>query len=158
MDRLIRRVSLWLAYAAGVALIATTLLMFADAMGRYFASAPLPFAVEMVELFIGIAITFGLAYTTAERGHIAVDLLPSALPPAGQRLLATLADLTAVLFMGVLCWQLFKKASSILRDGIVTQILGLPTYPFVFLMSGAAGLATIVAVLLLVRHSTGKDI
>ncbi len=158
MDRLIRSLSLWLAYAAGVSLVATTLLMFADAMGRYFLSSPLPFAVEMVELLIGIGITFGLAYTTYERGHIAVDLLPHALPPAGRRVLSTLADITAVVFMGILCWQLFKKASSILRDGIVTQILGLPTFPFVFVMSAAAGLAVVVAVLLLLKPNAGEDV
>ncbi|MBV0911683.1 TRAP transporter small permease [Anianabacter salinae] len=151
MDRLIRRLSYWLALAAGAALIATTALMFFDAMGRYFLSAPLPFAVELVELFIGLSITFGMAYTTYERGHISVDLLPAALPPVGRRVLSTLADITAVIFMGTICWQLFKKAGSMMRDGMLTQILGLPVHPFVYVMAVAAALAAAVAVLLLLH-------
>lgn len=153
---LLRRLSRWLALAAGGCLVLVTALMFVDVVGRYLFSAPLTFAVELVELAMGLVITLGLAWTTLQRGHIRVDFLLHLRSRALRRLLDLLADLAALAFLALVAWQLLRKALQMLRDGTFTQILELPFYPVVLAMSLAAAIAVAVALAQLVRPDLGR--
>ena len=151
MQRLVNRLSYGLAYASGAALIAVTVLMSIDVAGRYLFSAPLTFAVETIELLMGLAITFGLAITTYRRGHVRVDLVTHVAPPKLKVFLDFLADLASIVVFALIAWKLFDKAGQTLRDGLYTQILSLPVYPVVYLMSAGAAVALLAAAVLVFR-------
>lgn len=145
MQAKLNRVADWLAAGACIVLVVVMLITFVDVMGRYFFSAPLTFAVEIVELGMGLIVLFGLAVTTLNRGHIAVDLLSGALPPLGNQALKLLASFCGLLFIGLMAWRLFDRALNFMNDGLATQILYLPVFPIVFLMSAAALVAAMIA-------------
>lgn len=149
MQNLINKIALAAAFVSGVAFVLIMALMFADVIGRYVFSSPLPFAVELIQLWMGLAITFGLAITTWHRGHIRVDLVLHSSPRPVRLVLDWLADLTSLVFFALVAWKLFEKAGQTLGDGIFTQILELPVAPVVFLMSFAAALALVVAIAML---------
>ncbi len=151
MQRLVNRLSYGLAYVSGAALIAVTVLMSIDVAGRYLFSAPLTFAVETIELLMGLAITFGLAITTYRRGHVRVDLVTHVAPPKLKVFLDLLADLASIVVFALIAWKLFDKAGQTLRDGLYTQILSLPVYPVVYLMSAGAAVALLAAAVLVFR-------
>lgn len=151
MQRLVNRLSYGLAYISGAAFIAVTVLMTIDVAGRYLFSAPLTFAVETIELLMGLAITFGLAITTYRRGHIRVDLITHVAPPKLKVFLDLLADLASIVVFALIAWKLFDKAGQSLRDGLYTQILSLPIYPVVYLMSAGAAAALLAAAVLVFR-------
>lgn len=156
MTKLTERVSHWLANAACLCLIVLMLVTFVDVVGRFF-DTPLKFAVEIIQLGMGLLIFFGLAITTLRRGHIAVDLLTSVLPLRARQILSRLAALSAVVSISLMAWRLWDRAASFMSDGLETDILGLPVYPTVFIMSLAAGFAALVAILQLLSPSTGRN-
>lgn len=149
MQTIINRIAMGAAFVSGAAFVMIMSLMFADVIGRYVFSSPLPFAVELIQLWMGLAITFGLAITTWHRGHIRVDLVLHSSPRPIRRTLDWLADVTSLVFFALVSWKLFEKAGQTLGDGIFTQILELPVAPVVFLMSLGAALALVVAVAML---------
>ena len=143
MDRLARTLSYGLAAVSGAALIAVMALMFCDVVGRYVFSSPLPFAVELIELLMGLAICFGFALTSLRRGHIRVDLVTQMAPAPVQRAMDRLSDAATLAFFAVVAWKLMAKAGQTLADGIYTQILFFPVFPVVYLMALAAACAMV---------------
>ncbi len=154
MKLLINRISNWMAGAASVFLLGLMLITFADVVGRYFFDAPLVFTVEIIELGMGLMIFFGLALTTLQRGHIAVDLITGITPEKLRILLVSFATLVTVIFMGLVTWRLWDRAENFWSDGLATQILFLPVAPVVFLMAIAGGVTTVFAVYLLFHPSS----
>jgi len=155
MNALIRMLSIGMALIAGSLLLLVTGIMFVDVIGRYLFNSPLAFAVELVELCMGLVITFALALTTLRREHIRVDLLTQVVPPLARRALNLLADVATLIFMALIAWKMFEKAGQTMGDGIFTQILGLSVYPVVYLMSFAGAVTFAVAAWLLVRPDAG---
>jgi TRAP-type C4-dicarboxylate transport system permease small subunit len=145
-----------MAGAACICLVFLMLVTFVDVVGRYF-NAPLTFAVELTELGMGLLVFFGLAMVTMNRGHIGVDLVESVAPDQINALLKRIASLAGVLFIGLMAWRLADRASNFMSDGLATQTLFLPVYPVVFLMAAAAGIATLVALVQLVKFRDSDD-
>ncbi|WP_425071748.1 TRAP transporter small permease [Sagittula sp. S175] len=155
MQRLARTLSYGLAAVSGAALIAVMALMFVDVIGRYLFNNPLTAAVELIELLMGLALCFGFALTALRRGHIRVDLVTQLAPRPVQRLLDWVSDATTLAFFVVVCWKLFQKAGQTFSDGIFTQIVGMPVFPVVYLMSLAAAAAVVTCAVLLLKPSAG---
>lgn len=146
MKKLTESTSQWLANAACLCLIVLMLVTFVDVVGRFF-DVPLKFAVEIIQLGMGLLVFFGLAITTLRGGHIAVDLLAGLLPPLARKVLTRVAALSAVLFIALMAWRLWDRALNFMSDGLVTDVLGLPVYPTVLIMALAAGFATLIAII-----------
>ena len=107
MQTFVKRIALGAAFVSGAAFVGLMTLMFVDVIGRYLFNSPLPFAVEVIQLLMGLAIAFGLAITTWHRGHIRVDLVLHSSPAPLRRLLDRLADLTSLVFFALVSWKLF---------------------------------------------------
>lgn len=142
---ILERLSNILAAVACAALVAVMLVTFVDVIGRYFFAAPLTYAVELIRLGVGVAVLGGLAMTTLQRGHIAVDLVERLVPQTIQRLLVALAGMCGAVFIGLIAWQLFNRAMDFRAQGLATDILFLPVWPVVLFMSLAATVAALVA-------------
>ncbi len=146
MDVFIKRLSNALAGFACVILVLVMLTTFADVVGRYFFNAPVTFAVELIQLGMGLLVLFGLAITTLERGHIEVDLVETLVPDIIRRLFAMIAALCGVIFIGLIAWRLWDRGMNFLGDGLATDVLFLPVWPVALLMAFAAGVAALVAI------------
>ena len=99
-------------------------------------------------------IFFGLAITTLNRGHIAVDLITGVVPAFVRIWLASFATLITVVFIGLMTWRLWDRATNFWSDGLVTQILFLPIAPVVFIMAIAGAVTTLFALYLLLHPSS----
>lgn len=155
MTRFLARLSHVLAAIACVALVCVMLVTFVDVIGRYFFSAPLTFAVELIQLGVGITVLCGLAVTTLDKGHIAVDLAEQIVPRVVVRLLSAIAAVCGFVFIALVAWQLWNRAVDFRGQGLATDILFLPVWPVVMVMSVAAGLAALVALVQIVRRDFG---
>lgn len=146
METFLKRISNVLAAFASMILLLVMFTTFADVVGRYFFNAPVTYAVELIQLGMGLLVLFGLAITTLERGHIAVDLVESIVPTIVQRLFAIFAALCGIVFIGLIAWRLWDRGIKFMGDGLATDVLFLPVWPVVVLMAIAAGIATLIAV------------
>ncbi len=151
MQSVLKHIAERMAGVASICLLFLMLVTFFDVVGRYFFNAPLTFAVELIELGMGLMVFFGLAITTLNRGHIAVDLIGSAVSDRVNRILLRLASVAGVTFIALIAWRLWDRAANFFNDGLATQVLFLPVYPVVFIMAIAAALATLIALFQLVR-------
>lgn len=133
----------WVAAAAVIAMMLVTTL---DVLLRALRS-PIPGAYECAGLFSALAVAFSLAYTSIEKGHIAVEVLVQRLPVRTQALVQALnAGIAAVLF-SVVTWQLVCYGIQVHRAGEVSLTTALPIYPFVFGVAlGFALLCPVLAV------------
>ena len=100
-----RRLSRWLAWASGAALIAASLLVSADVVCRKLLNLSLGGADEISGYVFGAATAMSMAYALLERAHIRIDILHRFLPQS-LRLAADMAGLLLLFgFIAVVCWM-----------------------------------------------------
>ena len=99
-------------------------------------------------------IFFGLAITTLNRGHIAVDLITGFVPGFLRIWLVNFSALITVIFIGLMSWRLWDRATIYWSDGLATQVLFLPVAPVVFIMAIAGAVTTLIALYLLLHPSS----
>lgn len=121
------------------------LLTTADIILRAF-RRPIPGTYELVGLIGSLAISFSLAYTSVEKGHIAVEFLVSRLGAPTQALICAVNALLAMILFAVIAWQSFLYGTDFLLRGEVSMTIQMPIYPFVY--GAAAGCGVLCPVLL----------
>jgi TRAP-type C4-dicarboxylate transport system permease small subunit len=139
----IYRLSTKLNWVSAAALIFIMLLTCADVVMRFFGS-PIPGTYELAGYFGSVIISFGMAHTSIERGHIAVNLLVDRLPPRAQAITEGVGNIAAAVLFGILAWQCQVYARDILETGEISLTLGMPTWPFVFGLATGSGMLSLV--------------
>ena len=100
----LRRLVALLAGVAGSAVAAMILVTCVDVVGRRL-GYPLKGTYDLVEILGAISIIGALPYTTACKGHVAIDFLPHALPPRGRIVLSTFVALVCIFIYVFLTWR-----------------------------------------------------
>jgi TRAP-type C4-dicarboxylate transport system permease small subunit len=155
IENLIHRLT-YCALGAGMGwVLAMMILTTGDVTSRYFFSVPIPGSVELGEFMLAIFGIMGMAYTHHTGGNISVTLLTNALPPRGQALLAVFSNLLSLIIIGLIVWQGWINGTEEFYMGTRSDMLGLPVYPFKFLLSLGAFFLSLEIMLSLVK-SLGK--
>lgn len=115
---------------AALAIVLMMLITSLDVMLRLFGS-PIPGVYEIVGLLGSLAIAFALAYTSIEKGHIAVEVLVQRLPQRVQSGITILYSAVACLFFLLSSWVCVDFAMELYQSGEVSLTIKMPTYPFV---------------------------
>ena len=135
MNRAVSIAQVVLKFAAGIFLVALSLLTLLDVLGRYVFNMPVRGAVELTEaLMVGVIFT-GIVLATQARQHVTVDLLVMALGPRGRRIQAGFALLLAACVSALLGAVTWSQAMSAREYGDKTTMLGIPMAPLMFFMS-----------------------
>jgi TRAP-type C4-dicarboxylate transport system permease small subunit len=130
---------------AGTAVVAMMLLTCADVILRLF-RRPIPGTYEIIGFLGTVAISFSLAYTSLEKGHIAVELLMEKLPRRVQTGVESVTSLIGAALFALMTWQCMAYAADLKQSGEVSVTLTMPIYPFIYGI--AAGSALLCLVLL----------
>ncbi|MFN7177739.1 MAG: TRAP transporter small permease [Thermaurantiacus sp.] len=136
---------------AGVLLLVMTAVTFADVVGRYFFSRPVPVAFELVQAAMATLVFCALPLVTLEEGHVSMGLLGEAL--AGwwrrvQRLAAFGIGAMVAAFWAVEVW---KTAGRLARNGESLMFSGIPVAPFGYVMAAMIGLSAALMALSALR-------
>ncbi len=142
---------MWLARAGAVALAVMMFMTFFNVTGRKLFNSPIVGAVEMTELFMGLIVFFGVAFTTQARAHVTVDIITSHLPARAREALALSAQIISTAFVAIVSWRLWIVATETLSDNLLTQVWELPVYPVAFLMAAGSTLMFVVLVVQLIQ-------
>jgi TRAP-type C4-dicarboxylate transport system permease small subunit len=145
-------------YIAGAAVVAMMLLTCADIVMRFF-GRPLPGVYDLVGFLGAVSVSFALAYTSVQRGHVAVEILMEKLPQRIQFRLQSIGNLVGAVFFLFLTWQSFLYARELFDSGEVSMTVAMPIHPFVFGMSAGCGLLSLVLIvdsLLFLRRGFAK--
>jgi TRAP-type C4-dicarboxylate transport system permease small subunit len=126
-------------WIAGGAVVAMMLLTTADIVLRAFRH-PIPGTYEIVGLIGSLAISFSLAYTSIEKGHIAVEFLVNRFSAPIQALISAANALIATILFAIISWQSVLYGTDFLLRGEVSMTIQMPIYPFVYGVAAGCGL------------------
>jgi len=157
-DKSSKRLANLLYWIAGFAIVLMMLLTCTDVFLRFGVTAyhqyhwgfmaifqPIPGTYEVVCFLGAIAVSFAMAHTSVERGHVAVSLVIRLFPRRVQAAIETITGLFGFVFFGLLSWQSIVYANDLHVNGEVSLTLQLPFYPFVYGISfGAAAVCLVL--------------
>lgn len=122
------------------------LLTTTDVIMRCF-RRPIPGTYEIVSLLGVLFVSFSLAHTSMERGHIAVDFVFQRLSAGKQRILEGINTfISAVLFALVSVYSVIY-AEDLRKAGEVSMTLQMPLYPFVYGIALGCGLLSLTLII-----------
>jgi len=130
---------------ACTAVVAMMMLSVADVILRLFGK-PIPGTYELVGFLGTVVVSFALAFTSMEKGHIAVEILVEKLPQRAQLAIEAFCNLIGALLFAAIAWQAVVYGLDIKASGEVSLTLQMPPYPFIFgIAVGCALLALLLA-------------
>ncbi len=130
---------------ACAAVVVMMLLSVADVILRLF-SKPIPGTYELVGFLGTVVVSFALAFTSMEKGHIAVEILVQKLPQRAQLAIEAFCNLIGALLFGVIAYQAVVYAIDIKKSGEVSLTLQMPPYPFIIGIAAGCALLCLLLV------------
>ena len=128
---------------AAAAITGMMLLTCADVLLRLF-RRPIPGTYEMVGFLGALGVSFALAHTSLERGHIAVDFLVQRLSVPLQTLVDGVIAAVCALLFGLAAWHSLRYGMDLKAAGEVSMTLQFPVFPFVWGVAAGCGMLTVV--------------
>ncbi|WP_211100066.1 TRAP transporter small permease [Acuticoccus kandeliae] len=142
---------------AGLLLALVTVLIVASAVGRYLFTMPLPDSFDLSRLLIGAAVMWGFAALGYRGTHIKVEILATALPARGRRVMDAVAWTIVLVFVILLAWKMLGRVTSAYASGESTFDLRIVVWPLIGLIwaGTAASVLTVAARLALIITGRG---
>ena len=144
--------SRYLNYIAMLFLAAMMALTGVDVALRYFFNHPISGSFELTQYMMPMVVAFGLAHCANENGHVQVELITSKLPVRSQNVAQCLANLALCTIFGLIAWQAAVRAQGMFSSGLHTEVLYLPIYPFVFVVTLGCTALSLVALKKFFQH------
>lgn len=144
IEKIMNGLNRFLMVMAGISLVGMCLLTCANIILRV-TWIPIRGAFELMGFMGAVVTAFALGYTRVKRGHISVTVLVDAFSIRTRNVLGLLNGVICMIFFGIAAWQVFKKATILMRSGEVTETLRIIYYPFTYAVSlGCAVLALVL--------------
>ena len=163
LDKISKDLAKILYWIAGISIVSMMLLTCADVLLRLAVTLyheyhleflspfePIPGTYELVRFMGAVAVSFAMAHTSVEKGHVAVSLVVRLFPDRIQAIVETVTGLFGLSLFSLLSWQSVVFANDLRASGEVSMTLHLPFYPFVY---GIGFAAAAVCLVLLVELS-----
>ncbi|MDO5658631.1 MAG: TRAP transporter small permease [Paracoccus sp. (in: a-proteobacteria)] len=118
-----------------------------DVVGRYLLNRPFAGAFELTQVLLAALVFAALPLTSADGGHVEVDLVLHMVPRRVQRLLGRLAGIVSAIVLAYFAWRLAKIGLKQWGDGTRTPSLTLPLAPLAYLAAASCALSALVMAL-----------
>jgi TRAP-type C4-dicarboxylate transport system permease small subunit len=133
------------AVIAGAGLVTMMVVTCVDVILRKLGH-PLPGAYDTVKMAAGVTIGCALPYTTAVKGHVAVEFFFHRMGRRGKVVVDTVIRLILMALFGLLTWQLMVYGARLRSSGEVSMTLQLPVFWVPYVMAFACAVAVLVTV------------
>ncbi len=149
-------------FVVAALLFAMMLVTFADVLGRYVVSRPVPGSTEIIQYLLVLTVFLALPIVTWCDEHISISLLEGAFGELFNRLRQTAVRVLSGTVMLVVAWQMWGHAGMLARNRDVIGYLELPVAPGAYAVSvlaavtGVTFLATAVLSLVGQRGRAGN--
>ena len=143
---------------AGVSFIAMVLIVCWQVFTRYIMNNPSTWTDELVSYLFAWASLFGACLVTGERGHMSIPVVVERFSANGQKVLAILSELIAMIFsLSILFYGGVRITS--LAMGQLTSSLGVPVGIFYLILPIAGilnGLYALINIVEIIRNGVPK--
>ena len=144
----------FLALASGIILMCLMMLTVAAVSLRK-ANNPIFGAQDLSESGLIAVVFFAMAYSGWTGGHIAVDLIGSAIKGRALHILDCGVRIVCGLFFVIVTWVTVEQGLDALEFGDGFNLLPIPHWPFYFIIAFGSGMYTLVLFLLALRSAYG---
>ncbi len=132
--KIISRLIIGLAYAAGISTILMMGVTVVDVILRIF-HISITGAFDLVRAFGVISVACALPYVTATKGHIAIEFFYHKSGRLGRLVLDLVFRVTALVLFALLGYHTFRHGITLFRSGEVFANLGIPVFWIPFVIS-----------------------
>lgn len=123
------------------------LLTVSDVLLRYFLRLPILGATELTENMMACLAFLALAWCAVERSHLKVDLVMMMFSSRVQALIDSITSLAGLCLVGLIAWRGFVEATAVKELNIESSLLGIPAFPFYYVMAAGFTLLCLVMVI-----------
>lgn len=142
--------------AAGLVLISLVLLIAVDVTLRRVFNSPLTFSYEIIGFGLVIVVWGSVLYSTIRERHISIDVLVSRLPAKTKQFFRVAFDFISAVVLLLIGWQSITYAIDLRYLQLVSSMLEIPIYPFVFIVALGAILAGLILLVNFVDSVRGE--
>jgi TRAP-type C4-dicarboxylate transport system permease small subunit len=146
------------AIIAGVVLVCIMLLTTADVILRFFFNSPITGCAEITQRLIIVAGFLGMGWCALSNMHIKVDLVVGKLPSKAQKVFSAFNYIVVAAVSFIVSTQSYKQASLVKRMHVQSQLLGIPNFPFYYVVSISYFILFLTIIALLVFLISGKEL
>ena len=132
-----------LAVVSGLGIVVMMTVTCADVLLRE-SPWPLVGAVDLVKLTGAITIACALPYTTAVKGHVAIEYFFQKLSHMGRVVVDSLVRVLGIMLFGALAWQGVGKALQLQATGEVTMTLQIPVFWVMYVVAFSCATVALV--------------
>jgi TRAP-type C4-dicarboxylate transport system permease small subunit len=139
----LRRTVQALAWGAGACLMAMVLITTAEVGLRIFRLS-LTGAYDLVKIAAVLTLAAALPYTTAIKGHVAIEYFFHQLGRRGRVVVDALMRLLGMALFGLLAWGCVAYGNSLRAAGEVSMTLQLPIFWVPYVLGASCGLVVLI--------------
>ena len=143
IDRFVAQLASLFNNIAAAAVAVMMMLTCLDVILRLFRH-PIPGTYEIVSMLGAVFVSFSLARTSVDQGHIAVDFLVQRFPKRIQQAIEACNSIVCALLFTVIAYQCLIYAGDLKASGEVSMTLQLPIHPFVLGMALGSAMLSVV--------------
>lgn len=132
-----------LAYVAGASLMVMVLVTSVDVILRKF-SLSLTGAYDIVKIAATITVAAALPYTTAIKGHVAIEFFFQKLGRRARVVVDTMMRLGGMALFGLLAWGCMDYGNSLRQKGEVSMTLQLPVFWVPYVLAASCTLVVLI--------------
>jgi TRAP-type C4-dicarboxylate transport system permease small subunit len=132
-----------LAYVSGASLMVMVLVTTVDVILRKFGH-PLTGAYDIVKIAAAITLAAALPYTTAIKGHVAIEYFFHKLGRRGRMVVDALMRLGGMALFGLLAWGCADYGNSLRARGEVSMTLQLPVFWVPYVLAASCALVVLI--------------
>jgi len=109
-----------------LAMVGIILLNFANVVGRYVFSAPIPAADEIMTFAMVWGVFLGCGIVTLRGAHLNMDLLLGLMPAPTRRVMEAVSSVLALPLLGFVAYQSIDYLETIGAIGLTSMAAGIP--------------------------------
>ncbi len=143
IDYTVRKLASGFNGIAGAAVVAMMFLVTSDVLLRFFRH-PIPGTYEIAGLLGTVVVSFSLASTFLEKGHIVVECLVRKLPRKTREIVEGINGIVSFFLFALVTWQCWRYGTTLKESGEVSLTVQIPLYPFLYGISAGCGLLCLV--------------
>lgn len=144
LQRILYPVVVFMDRITWVVLFFMMLMTMADVLLRKFFNQSILGTVEITELLMAVVVFCSMAQCQVNEAHIKVDPVLKKFGPRVQAVVDTLTQGACFILFGFITTATFRHAGAMRAFGEVTLDLGIPIFPFAYVVSFGCALLTLV--------------
>lgn len=123
----------WLGVVANSIMVGAMLLTVVNVLLRIVFRTPFGGASEVVGWCTGVLTALALVYSQKRRAHIAIDVLSAHFNRRVRAIIQGLCLIAGTIMFGMGAWQIFVRALSMQRSGLLSNTLQISFYPLLWI-------------------------